>query len=570
MGRKWLWMVLWLGGGMASGLAGEGAAPPPPAEKPLVPQGPVQATSAQPAPSPTDALDAAPDEVPNHVVKVLRTTNKAQTNRYVIRVYGFKNQNPAELHRFWRRVAEIEESGHHTFLAPDGKSGKLVMIIPQYQVPYVDALVAAIDKPGLTTSSGTGEFVYRLKHRAGDDTAFINTLKQYLTPSGTTETLVDLDTNSLLIYDAPSGVESGSEALSILDTPVPMVRLDVTIYEVYGANDGRLGLDFHAWKNGPGRDLFSYGAFRERQRGSISVSGTPAPTANVPINPGTNVNTTTTLTEFTARGTNSSTFLDVPSAYFDFVATKGKGQVKARGSVTVNHGRTATFQTGDTILYYHVMDATPGMAGATPGPKDLSVNANAIAASPKGGYRTDLVDPTSGNSSKVPKNRTLIARIADRKTLGGTLMSATDTGVYVNVTPTVGTDTISMTVTTQVVNHVAYADNGVPVVVERKAATDVTAADGQEIVLGGMVYETPINASNKVPFLGSLPVIGYLFGGETKQSNKRLVVVAIKATKLTTSGVMPEDADTMEKAKGNKAIELPGVKAKLAGDPINP
>ena len=565
MGRKWLWMVLMLGGGLASSLAGEGAAPPPPAQ-PLVPPGPAQAIAVQPGPSPTDALDAAPDEVPTHVVKVLRTTNKAQTNRYVIRVYDLKNVNPAAVHRFWRRVAEIEESGHHTFLAPDGNSGKLVMIIPQYQVPYVDALVAAIDKPGLTTSSGTAECLYRLKHRSAADADFVKTLNEYLTPGGTSETTLDPETNSVLLYDAASGIESGQEALSILDTPVPMVRLDVTIYEIYGANDGRLGLDFHAWKNGPGRDLFSYGAFRERQRASSSVSGVPAPTANTPINVGTGVG----LTNFTAHGSNSSYFLDMPSAYFDFVSEKGKGQVRARGSVAVNTGRTAVFQTGDTILYFQTMDATPGMAGGSPGPKDLSVNANAIAASLKGGYRTDLIDPTSGNSSKVPKNRTLIARIADRKSLGGTLMNATDTGIYVNVTPTVGTDTISMDVTTQVVNHVSYADNGVPVVVERKAATKVQAADGQEIVLGGMVYETPINASNKVPFLGSLPVLGYFFGGETKQNNKRLVVVAIKATKLTGAGMTPDDADIMETAKGNKALLLPGVKVKLAGDPINP
>lgn len=568
MGGKWLWLVLWLGGGLATGLAGEGAAPPPPPDKPLAPQGPVQAVSVQPAPSPTDALDAAPDELPTHVVKVLRTTNKAQTNRYVVKVYDFKNQNPAELHRFYRRVADIEESGWSTFLGPDGKSGKLVMIIPEYQVPYVDSLVQALDRPGLTTSSGSQALYVRTKHRNVTDAAFRAALLQYMSP--TAETVLDAETNSVLLYDVPSAIETAEDALTILDAPVPMVRLDVTIYEVYAANDGRLGLDFHAWKNGPGRNLFSYGAFRESQRGSINISGVPAPPANVPINPGTGVNTATSITDFTARGTNSSVFLDVPSAYFDFVATKGKGQVKARASVTVNHNHTATFQTGDTILYYHVMDATPGMAGATPGPRDLSVNANAIAAAPRGGYRTDLIDPSSGNSTRVPKNRTLIARIATRQALGGQLMSATDTGVYVNITPIVGTETTSMTVETRVVNHVAYADNGVPVVVERRASTQVQAADGQEIVLGGMVYETPINAANKVPVLGSLPVIGYLFGGETKQSNKRLVVIAIKATKLDGEGMTPEDADIIETAKGNKAIHLPGVKAKLAGDPINP
>ena len=66
-------------------------------------------------------LDASPKDMPVHLVKVLRTTNKAQTNRYVPKVYDFKNVNPADVLRFFRRVMEIEEGAWYTFLAPDGE-----------------------------------------------------------------------------------------------------------------------------------------------------------------------------------------------------------------------------------------------------------------------------------------------------------------------------------------------------------------------------------------------------------------------------------------------------------------
>lgn len=50
----------------------------------------------------------APTELPTNLVKILRTSNKAQTNRYVPKVYEFKNVNPYAVIRFVRRTIEIE------------------------------------------------------------------------------------------------------------------------------------------------------------------------------------------------------------------------------------------------------------------------------------------------------------------------------------------------------------------------------------------------------------------------------------------------------------------------------
>ncbi|MBM3333972.1 hypothetical protein FJY63_04860, partial [Candidatus Sumerlaeota bacterium] len=122
----------------------------------------------------TETVGLAPNEMPERLVKVLRTTNKAQTNRYVPKVYEFKNVNPFDVVRFYRRVLEIEEGRFASFMAPNGKSGLVLVLAPEYQIPSLDQLMASIDRPGLTTSGGDAWKYFRLKHRAADDVGFLS------------------------------------------------------------------------------------------------------------------------------------------------------------------------------------------------------------------------------------------------------------------------------------------------------------------------------------------------------------------------------------------------------------
>jgi hypothetical protein len=66
------------------------------------------------------------------IIKILRTTNKAQILGYVPVVYTFKNVNPHEVVNWFTSALATEEGGCFTFLAPDGASGKLLVICPEH------------------------------------------------------------------------------------------------------------------------------------------------------------------------------------------------------------------------------------------------------------------------------------------------------------------------------------------------------------------------------------------------------------------------------------------------------
>lgn len=60
---------------------------------------------------------------------------------------------------------------------------------------------------------------------------------------------------------------------------------------------------------------------------------------------------------------------------------------------------------------------------------------------------------------------------------------------------------------------------GVPIVLTKSIATNVLVDNGQTIVLGGIYKHDKNNAVTRVPFLGTLPVVGHLF--TRKQVRKR-------------------------------------------------
>ena len=60
---------------------------------------------------------------------------------------------------------------------------------------------------------------------------------------------------------------------------------------------------------------------------------------------------------------------------------------------------------------------------------------------------------------------------------------------------------------------------GVPIVLTKSIETSVLVDNGQTIVLGGINKHEKNNAITRVPFLGSLPLVGHLF--QRKEIKKR-------------------------------------------------
>jgi type IV pilus assembly protein PilQ len=77
--------------------------------------------------------------------------------------------------------------------------------------------------------------------------------------------------------------------------------------------------------------------------------------------------------------------------------------------------------------------------------------------------------------------------------------------------------------------------SGVPSVDTKKVSTQVLVDNGDTIVLGGIFEQETRTTVDKVPFLGDIPVLGYLFRRTNKLDNKTelLIFVTPKIVKDT-------------------------------------
>ena len=473
-----------------------------------------------------------PDAYPTNVVKILRTTNKAQTNTYVPVVFNFTKNNPFNVIRFLHRPIQLEEGTLFTFVNPEGTGGKVLYVVPDYMVPSLRDLVATIDRPGLTTSGGDLRIYRQLNHRRADltDPDFLAAATSFSTRNGNT-LIADPEENALYWEDAPSGGKALDAALNEwLDMPTAMVELVVKVYELDATNDAAIGLDYLAWKNGPGANLFAVGASAEhgglgrQENSSFDPIGTGA--QGLPKN------------NFTANGYNYAFRYDVSSAFFDFLAVKGKARVLNSMKLAALNTRPASLSAGDQILYYAVKTSDPS------------------------GIR-DTENPFQANGGRVVVGTT---NKATKVTVGDktqTVLTPVETGLSLDILPVIGEQTVKMALTIKWSDYTFVDDTGFPVINKHKLDTTLRAKLGDEFIIGGLNRDVVAKATNKVPILGSLPILGYLFGGENTNTKKTEVVVVIQPTAVFDYDVAKDfkvrdsDQEVMNTASGKKPIAMP-------------
>jgi type II secretory pathway component GspD/PulD (secretin) len=76
-----------------------------------------------------------------------------------------------------------------------------------------------------------------------------------------------------------------------------------------------------------------------------------------------------------------------------------------------------------------------------------------------------------------------------------------------------------------VVSTVSAISNGLPQTSAREAETIVRVKDGDTIVIGGLIRDDDVKAMSKIPFLGDLPILGYLFKNEYRDHRRSEVMV---------------------------------------------
>ncbi|MBA0168687.1 DNA uptake porin HofQ [Pectobacterium sp. CFBP8739] len=83
---------------------------------------------------------------------------------------------------------------------------------------------------------------------------------------------------------------------------------------------------------------------------------------------------------------------------------------------------------------------------------------------------------------------------------------------------------------------IKQGDNGEALAIDKQEIqTQVTVADGETIVLGGIFQQQKKNSDRQVPLLGEIPVLGHLFRNHTQQHTRRELVIFITPTLIPAS-----------------------------------
>jgi general secretion pathway protein D len=119
-------------------------------------------------------------------------------------------------------------------------------------------------------------------------------------------------------------------------------------------------------------------------------------------------------------------------------------------------------------------------------------------------------------------------------TFGNAINAVTyqDVGVILRVTPFITADGLVEMIVAPEISSIdpsltvpISANVSAPVIAIRSADTVVVTPDGQTVIIGGLIGATKAKADTKIPLLGDIPVLGYLFKRQQKTENNSELLI---------------------------------------------
>jgi type II secretory pathway component GspD/PulD (secretin) len=160
------------------------------------------------------------------------------------------------------------------------------------------------------------------------------------------------------------------------------------------------------------------------------------------------------------------------TAQLNLLVQTGKGRVLADPRITTLSGRTASIRAGDTI---------------------------------------SILTTTAGNAG----------------TIATTQVQSFQTGVTLDITPSVTPDGGITVFLHPVVNSLIGTNAGVPEISTRDTQTTVHLQDDETLVIGGLIQENDTRTTTKLPLLGDLPLIGGAFRSDSVQGQRNELIIVV-------------------------------------------
>lgn len=462
-------------------------------------------------------------------VLVLRANQKVLLNRYVTKVFPLQNVTPREIRNIFRELTGKEGGRAEIIKDAVKKENYLQVIVPEWQLPFIEQAVSLIDESWIMENQdGSVAAYYKAKHRS---IASVDRIARRWGGEGFTA--VDGANNAAIRRDEPFWLGEYLKGAKLVDVPEHQGRFRVKVYEVNVSDDLRLGLDYIAWKNGPGRNLFEFAFIGyDASEQFLNVSGFLNPFQQRTVNL-TNKSIHRKITNANASRFGYINFV-ANAAYLDFLASKGKAKTLAEGVVQVRSGSTATFGATEQVVTFNALPNDPGDTGTEP------TRISVVAAS-------EGVVAQTGDLA-------LWDRTVRRQLTG-------HVGVFIKIAPVILLESMELDVFAYVSSVAGYTPQGLPIINSSRARTKARMADGSVLLLAGLTRQEKVESKQGMPVLSSLPGLGYLFGGENNINRKTQIVIVIECESETGGesrlANAPEIQTIAEQVEGEAIPEIP-------------
>ncbi len=183
----------------------------------------------------------------------------------VTKVYEIKNTIAADLRPFVEGAVRRAdpESSVSRLAYKHAKKQFLQVNMPNWMVPHIDDMVAKLDRPAEKDAEGSAllgtgiyRFSYMPQHRSSE--AMRAAIAGRFT-GGDDIQFRDASSNLFYWKGSYSDGEDVAKWVQALDRPVPQMEVTLNVYEINDGDLMELGIDYVAWKNGPGAEIFSTG-----------------------------------------------------------------------------------------------------------------------------------------------------------------------------------------------------------------------------------------------------------------------------------------------------------------------
>lgn len=376
--------------------------------------------------------------------------------------------------------------------------------------------------------------------RAGD---IMPTLASLVDPAAGGKIVVDVRSNSLVITERPSRMNRIRPIIEQLDKPTDQVMIETKFIEVSAGDVKNLGVK---WSSLAGYGI-SAGPFDANYKDSNSrnkTAGGNQTNLNVPYMQDGYLKTDQ-LAGLPAGSVGPKvTYTADPR----FPATPAVGTPGTPGYIPANPGVfVASYpdqQVGSTDLINFVSDLERART-AVFNAGQFSMVLSALQSLQNTKIVSNPTVVTLNNTEatiNVGESRPLpnYAYNEQRGTFEVNGFNYKDIGVNLKVTPQVNArGFIKLTVEPEVsqsTRDALFNGAAIPIIDIRKAKTQVSLKDGFTMGIGGLIKNSRSKGTDKVPVLGSVPVLGRLFKSDTKRMDSTNLLIFITARLVAADG----------------------------------